>query len=264
MGSEPSARERFTVFPSVDISRGRCVRLLHGRFGSETVYSDDPVAVALGFCAAGARWLHVVDLDGAKTGEPANRELVLEVARRAPRPVQAGGGVKTRDEVEELLAARATRVVLAATALEDPHAVADVCARYGERIAVSLDVHRRGQEAAEWKVGSGAGVPEVVKAFEETGVSRFIYTDLSRDGTMQGPDLAGLTLITSTTRLPVIAAGGISSLEQLREVARMRQDGVAGVIVGRALYEHKFHLGEAITAADAAASDAYEPPLVEG
>jgi phosphoribosylformimino-5-aminoimidazole carboxamide ribotide isomerase len=252
------------VFPSVDISGGRCVRLLHGRFGSETVYSDDPVAVALGFCAAGARWLHVVDLDGAKTGQPANRELVLEVARRAPRPVQAGGGVRTREEVEELLAARATRVVLGASAVENLDDVTDICSRYGERIAVSLDVRGRGSDDGEWKVSSGAGVPEVVKAFEEVGASRFVYTDLSRDGTMQGPDLDGLALITSTTRLPVIAAGGISSLEELREVARMRAGGVAGAIVGRALYEHKFHLGEAINVADEAASGSFEPPLIEG
>jgi phosphoribosylformimino-5-aminoimidazole carboxamide ribotide isomerase len=264
MGRERNTREGFTVFPSVDISGGRCVRLLHGRFGSETVYSDDPVAVSLGFCAAGARWLHVVDLDGAKGGEPVNRELVLEVARRVPRPVQVGGGVKTRDEVEELLAARATRVVLAAASLENENEVADICGRYGERIAVSLDVHGGARETGEWKVGSGAGVPEVVKVFEDAGASRFIYTDLSRDGTMQGPDLEGLALITSITRLPVMAAGGISSLDELRDVARMRQDGVAGAIVGRALYEHKFHLGEAITVAEEAASGSYEPPLIEG
>jgi phosphoribosylformimino-5-aminoimidazole carboxamide ribotide isomerase len=253
--------EGFTVLPSVDISGGRCVRTLHGRFGSETVYSDDPVAVALGFCAAGARWLHVVDLDGAKTGDPVNRELVLEVVRRSPRPVQAGGGVRTRDEVEELLAARATRVVLGASALDDGAEATDICGRYGERISVSLDA-RNGQDG-EWNVGTGAAVVDVVSAFEEAGASRFIYTDLSRDGTMQGPDLGGLARITTTTRLPVIAAGGIASLEELRAVARMRVEGVTGAIVGRALYEHKFHLGEAINAADVAASGADEVPLTE-
>jgi phosphoribosylformimino-5-aminoimidazole carboxamide ribotide isomerase len=253
--------EGFTVLPSVDISGGRCVRTLHGQFGSETVYSDDPVAVALGFCAAGARWLHVVDLDGAKTGDPLNRELVLEVVRRAPRPVQAGGGVRNRDEVEELLAARATRVVLGAAALENIAEATDICARYGERISVSLDI-RDGQDG-KWQVGTGASVEDVVLAFEQAGASRFIYTDLSRDGTMQGPDLAGLSRITTTTRLPVIAAGGIASLDELRAVARMRVQGVTGAIVGRALYEHKFHLGEAINAADVAASTPDDVPLSE-
>jgi phosphoribosylformimino-5-aminoimidazole carboxamide ribotide isomerase len=261
MSWERGGVEGFTVLPSVDISGGRCVRTLHGQFGSETVYSDDPIAVALGFCAAGARWLHVVDLDGAKTGDPANRELVLEVVRRAPRPVQAGGGIRTLEEVEELLAARATRVVLGATALENIAEATEICARYGDRISVSLDI-RDGQDG-EWQVGSGASVVDVVSAFEEAGASRFIYTDLSRDGTMQGPDLAGLARITTTTRLPVIAAGGIASLDELRAVARMRVEGVTGAIVGRALYEHKFHLGEAINAADIAASAEDEVPLIE-
>jgi phosphoribosylformimino-5-aminoimidazole carboxamide ribotide isomerase len=260
--SLPRGTEGFTVLPSIDISGGRCVRILHGRFGSETVYSDDPIAVALGFCAAGARWLHVVDLDGARTGVPENREIVLEVVRRSSRPVQAGGGVMTRDEVEELLAARATRVVIGPAALADPGEVAAICSRYGERIAVSLDIAGDG-EGSEWKVGTGVPVSEVVHAFEEAGAARFIYTDLSRDGTMQGPDLAGLARITATTRLPVVAAGGISSLEEVRAVARMRTDGVAGAIVGRALYDHKFHLGEAINAADEAASGLAEPPLIE-
>jgi phosphoribosylformimino-5-aminoimidazole carboxamide ribotide isomerase len=257
------AAEAFTVLPSVDISGGRCLRVLQGRFGSESVYSDDPVEVALGFCAAGARWLHVVDLDGAKLDDPVNRELVLEVVRRVPRPVQAGGGVRTRDEVEELLAARATRVLLGAGALEDEAEVADICNRYGERIAVSLDVTGGHLEGGDWKVGNGAAVTDVVTAFEKAGASRFIYTDLSRDGTMQGPDLEGLTRITTSTDLPVLAAGGISTLEELRAVARMRQEGVVGAIVGRALYDHKFHLGEAIHAADEAASRSYEPPLIE-
>jgi phosphoribosylformimino-5-aminoimidazole carboxamide ribotide isomerase len=261
--SVPRGTEGFTVLPSIDISGGRCVRMLHGRFGSETVYSDDPIAVALGFCAAGARWLHVVDIDGARTGIPENREIVLEVVRRSSRPVQAGGGVMTRDEVEELLAARATRVVIGAAALADPYEVAAICSRYGERIAVSLDVTDGARDRSDWKVGTGALVADVVRAFEEAGASRFIYTDLSRDGTMQGPDLAGLARITATTRLPVVAAGGISSLEEVRAVARMRSDGVAGAIVGRALYDHKFHLGEAINAADEAAAGLAEPPLIE-
>jgi phosphoribosylformimino-5-aminoimidazole carboxamide ribotide isomerase len=252
----------FTVYPSVDISHGRCTRVLQGRFGSETVYSDDPVEVALGFCAAGARWLQVVDLDGAKTGIAENRELVLEVVRRAPRPVQTGGGVRTVDDVEELLAARATRVFLGTHSLDDPGAIAAACARYGDRIAVWLDA-TGDSESGAWRVGTGASVQDCVGTFERAGVSSFIYTDVSRDGTMRGPDLTGLAAITAITTVPVIAAGGISTLDELRAVAAMRSEGVAGAIVGRALYEHKFHLGDALTAADDAASGAYEPPLTE-
>jgi phosphoribosylformimino-5-aminoimidazole carboxamide ribotide isomerase len=244
----------FTVLPAVDISEGRCVRLLQGRFGTETVYSDDPVKVALGLGSAGARWLHIVDLDGARTGIPENRELVLEVVRRAACPVQAGGGMRTLEDVEELLAAGANRAVLGTVALEDPDAMRKACARYGERIAVSLDV--KGGELAShgWTVGSGVPLPEAVAMFEDAGVSWFIYTDVSRDGTMVGPNLEGIVSLTEMVGRPVIASGGIGSLEELRSIARLRPSGVVGAIVGRALYEHKFSIGEANFAADEASS----------
>jgi phosphoribosylformimino-5-aminoimidazole carboxamide ribotide isomerase len=253
----------FTVYPAVDISEGRCVRLLQGRFGTETVYSDDPVEVALGFARAGARWLHIVDLDGARSGVSANRELVIEVVRRASCPVQAGGGLRTLDDVEEILAAGANRAVLGTFALEDEAGVAEVCKRFGPRIAVSLDA--RGGELAShgWTVGTGVPVLDAVKIFESAGVSSFIYTDVTRDGTMSGPDVDGLLRLTEATDLPVIASGGISSLEDLRTIARLKADGVAGAIIGRALYEHKFSVGEAMLAADEAASGRNEPPLVE-
>jgi phosphoribosylformimino-5-aminoimidazole carboxamide ribotide isomerase len=254
----------FTVFPAVDISDGRCVRLLQGRFGSETVYSDDPVRVAIGLSSAGARWLHIVDLDGARSDIPANRELVLEAVRRASCPVQAGGGIRTLEDVEELLAAGANRAVLGTFAMEDPEGMALACARYGERIAVSLDA-RKGELASHgWTVGTGVPLLDAVRAFENAGVASFIYTDVNRDGTMQGPDLDGLAQLTEVTRLPVVASGGVASLEDLRRVARMRSAGVAGVIVGRAFYEHKFSIGEANFAADEAAAGRAEPPLVEG
>lgn len=253
----------FTVYPAVDISQGKCVRLLQGRFGTETVYSDDPVQVALGFCAAGARWLHIVDLDGAKTGIRENRELVLEVVRRAACPVQAGGGMRTLDDVEEVIAAGANRAVLGTVALEDPEAAAKACKTFGERIAVSLDA--RGGELAThgWTVGTGIPVLDAVKEFEDAGVAGFVYTDVTRDGTMTGPDVEGLLRVTDATSLPVVASGGISSLEDLRTVARLRPDGVAGAVVGRALYEGKFGVGEANYAADEAAAGRAEPPLRE-
>jgi phosphoribosylformimino-5-aminoimidazole carboxamide ribotide isomerase len=253
----------FTVYPAVDISQGRCVRLLQGRFGTETVYSDDPVEVALGLCAAGARWLHIVDLDGAKTGVRANREVVLEVVRRAACPVQAGGGMRTLDDVEEIIAAGANRAVLGTVALEDPDAAARACKTYGERIAVSLDA--RGGELAShgWTVGTGIPVLDAVRSFEAAGIALFVYTDVTRDGTMAGPDVVGLRRLTEATSLPVVASGGISSLEDLRTVARLRPEGVAGAVVGRALYEGKFGVGEANFAADEAAAGRSEPPLRE-
>ena len=247
---------RFTVYPAVDISDGRCVRLLQGRFGSETVYSDDPVKVALGFSSAGARWLHIVDLDGAKTGIPANRELVLEVVKRASCPVQAGGGMRSLDDVEEVLAAGANRAVLGTVALEDPDEMARACARYGERIAVSLDAKSGELAAHGWTVGTGIPVEDAVRSFEAAGVSLFIYTDVSRDGMMTGPDLEGLQKIAALTSVPVVASGGIASLDELRSVAALSAEGVSGAIVGRALYEGKFTVNEAIFAADDAAAEA--------
>ncbi|MGH2808491.1 MAG: 1-(5-phosphoribosyl)-5-[(5-phosphoribosylamino)methylideneamino]imidazole-4-carboxamide isomerase [Actinomycetota bacterium] len=240
----------FMVFPAVDISDGRCVRLLQGRFGTETVYSDDPVQVAIGFCKAGARRLHIVDLDGAKTGQAANRELVLDAIRNSSCPVQAGGGVRSLEDVEEIIAAGASRAVLGTVALEDPEEMARACARYGERIAVSLDV-RAGELASHgWTVGSGVPLEDAVRSFEAAGVSLFIYTDVGRDGTMAGPNLDGIRDVAELVSVPVIASGGIGTLGELRSVAALRSSGVAGAIVGRALYEGKFTVGEANLAAD--------------
>lgn len=253
----------FTVYPAVDIAGGRCVRLLQGRFGTETVYSDDPVQVALGLARAGARWLHIVDLDGARSGEARNRALVLEAVRLASCPVQAGGGLRTVDDVTEVLAAGASRAVLGTMALEDPDEVRRACARFKDRIAVSLDA-RAGELAGHgWTVGSGVPLEDAVARFEDAGVSLFIYTDITRDGTMQGPDLDGLLRLRALTGKPVIASGGIGSLDELRAVARLRPEGVVGAIVGRALYEHRFSVHEANRAADEAAAGRSGEPLAE-
>jgi phosphoribosylformimino-5-aminoimidazole carboxamide ribotide isomerase len=254
----------FVVYPAVDISGGRCVRLLQGRFGTETVYSDDPVEVALGFCRAGSRWLHIVDLDGAKTGVTVNRELVIEVVKRASCPVQAGGGLRSEDEVTDLLAVGANRVVLGTVALDDRDELKRICARYGERIAVSLDA--RGDELSShgWTVGTGVPVIDAVKTFEEAGAAMFVYTDVGRDGTMAGPNVDAVSRVAAATRLPVVASGGVSSLEDLRTIARLYPQGVTGSIVGRALYEHKFGVVEAQRVADEVAAGREEPPpLVE-
>jgi phosphoribosylformimino-5-aminoimidazole carboxamide ribotide isomerase len=244
----------FTVYPAVDISEGKCVRLLQGRFGTETVYSDDPVKVALGLAGAGARWLHIVDLDGAKTGIGANRDLVLEVVRKATCPVQAGGGLRNIDDVIEVLAAGATRAVLGTIALEDPRELRRVCERFGERIAVSLDARGDQLTSHGWTVGSGMPLLDAVRVFEESGVSAFIYTDVARDGTMSGPNLDGVTRLARETARPVIASGGVGTLDELRAVARLHGIGVRGAIVGRALYEGKFGVIEAVRAADEASS----------
>ena len=253
----------FTIFPSLDISEGRSTRVLQGRFGRESVYSDDPVRVATGLARAGARWLHIVDLDEAKTGIPSNRELVLEVVRRASCPVQAGGGLRDADDVVEMLAAGANRAILGTVALQDRVALTRAGAAFGERIAVSLDARRRGPADESWTVGTGDTVLDAIRIFEEAGVSCFVYTDVDSDGAMRGPNLDAVARVAEATHLPVIASGGIGSLEDIRGIARLNPIGIAGAVVGRAFYDHKFGIGEANMAADEAAAGRSEPPLVE-
>lgn len=253
----------FTVFPSIDIAEGRSTRTLQGRFGSESVYSDDPVRVATGFARAGARWLHIVDLDGAETGAAANREVILEVVRRASCPVQAGGGLRDVDDVVEMLAAGANRAVLGTAALEDRAALSRTCGRFGERIAVWLDARRGGPPDHEWTIGTGEPLAEAMRIFEEVGASCFIYTDVGRGGSMDGPSLGALERVAAATALPVVASGGIGTLDDIRAVARLHHIGVSGAVVGRAFYDHKFSVGQANMAADDAAAGKSEPPLVE-
>ena len=250
------------MFASVDISEGRCLRVLQGRFGSESVYSDDPVRVATGFARAGARWLHIVDRDGYKGGVPANREVVLEVVRRASCPVQAGGGLTHVDDIVEMLAAGANRVVLGTAALDDRAELARACGRFGERVVVFLDARTSGPES-EWIVDDGVPLPEAVRVFREAGASGFIYSNRGRDGTPTAPRLSDLERVAEMTELPVVVSGGIRTLDDVRAVARLNRVGIAGAIVGRPFYDHKFSVGEANMAADEAAAGRSEPPLIE-
>jgi phosphoribosylformimino-5-aminoimidazole carboxamide ribotide isomerase len=253
----------FVVFPSVDISDGRCVRLMQGRYGSEGVYSDDPVRVALGFCRAGARWLHIVDLDGARDGRPSNRELVLEVVRSAACPVQAGGGLRTVEDITEVVAAGAGRAMVGAEALDDMDHLRGLCARFGERIAALVEA--RADDAGQKRTAAnGILLDDALLALEAAGVAMIVLVDLDLDGTTPRPDLNELERLASLVGIPLIAAGGLASLEDVRAVARLHDAGVRGAVVGRALYEHKFGIVEAQHHADEAAAGRALPPLVEG
>lgn len=238
--------------------------MLQGRFGTESVYSDDPVKVALGLSGAGARWLHIVDIEGAKTGERVNRELMLEVVARSSCPVQAGGGLRTLDDVEEVIAAGAGRAIISTSALEDPVALRKACKRYGERMGVSLDVKGDRLSPEGWTVGAGVPFVDAVRELEDAGISLFIYTDTGRDGTMWGPNLDGVRGLAEATDRPVVASGGIGSLDELRSVVRLHPDGVRGAIIGRAIYENKFNVGEANFAADEIVAGRREPVLEPG
>jgi phosphoribosylformimino-5-aminoimidazole carboxamide ribotide isomerase len=233
----------FTVYPAVDISKGRCVRLLQGRFGTEKVDSEDPLEVAAAFCRAGALWVHVVDLDAARTGEPVNRKLLVEVVSGTGCSVQASGGLRTEADISQLLEAGARRVVVGTAALEAPEELARAARRHPGRIALLLDARGGLLQSHGWTVGSGLSVLEAVRSAVELAAWGFVYTNVERDGTLFGPDLDGLTALLEATDRPVIAAGGIGSLHQL---TALRAAGAAGAIVGRALYDGAFSVEQAV------------------
>lgn len=236
------------LFPAIDIRGGRCVRLYQGDYDRETVYGTDPVAVACTFQTAGARWIHVVDLDAARSGVQENREVVRAIAGdvHPSVSVQCGGGVRDHAAAEALFDSGVARVVLGTAALESPDLVADLAAELP--VAVGLDVRGREVALRGWTQGSGADVLDVVRRFEDVGVQALIVTQIDRDGTMEGPDVEGLSSVLEATTIDVIASGGVGTLADLEALASLSIGGrtLAGAIVGRALYEGRFTVEEAV------------------
>ncbi len=238
-----------TVYPAIDLRGGRCVRLLRGAFERETVYGDDPVAVARGFVAAGARWLHVVDLDGARAGRPVQAALVAAICAAVDVPVQVGGGLRDAAAVAAVLAAGASRVVLGTVAVEDPELAHALCDAHPGRVALGLDARDGRLRVAGWTEGSELTPAALAARAAALGAVAVIYTDVGRDGTEEGPDLEGTRAVARAAGVPVIASGGIGSVDHVRAVARLAADGVAGVIVGRALYTGAVRLADVLAAA---------------
>ncbi|MEC8982744.1 MAG: 1-(5-phosphoribosyl)-5-[(5-phosphoribosylamino)methylideneamino]imidazole-4-carboxamide isomerase [Actinomycetota bacterium] len=236
------------LFPAIDILGGRCVRLLQGDYGQETAYGNDPVAQAQAFQDAGATWVHVVDLDAARTGDPVNRQVVAEVAATLDVPVQAGGGVRTLNDARTLFDAGVSRVVMGTAAIENPNLVDEV-AGLG-RVAVGLDI--RGEEVAVrgWTKGSGLLLNDALERFSIRSTDAFVITQIERDGTLQGPDLAGLAAALAATEVDVVASGGVGRPSDLNDLADLVVAGrrLAGIVLGRALYEGTVDLATAIRA----------------
>ena len=237
------------LYCAVDLRGGRCVRLRQGDYGAETVYDDDPVARAVEMAEQGAAWIHVVDLDGARSGRPDNAAIVAGIAAAVGVPVQAGGGVRTAETAEAWFAAGVERVVLGTAALRDPGLVRGLAR--SRRIAVGLD-GRAGEVATDgWLAGSGRSVLDVARSFAADGVDAFVVTDIGRDGTLEGPDLAGLASVLEAVQVDVVASGGVGRIDDLRALAGLSgQDGrrLSGAIVGTALYERRFTVAEAAAA----------------
>jgi phosphoribosylformimino-5-aminoimidazole carboxamide ribotide isomerase len=237
----------FELIPAIDLLGGRCVRLSQGRYDQATVYEDDPSKLAAKFAAHPLRRLHVVDLDGARAGKPCNQEAVGAILRRMGGiPVELGGGIRTLEGVETWLGLGVDRVILGTAALRSPELVREASARFPGRIGVGIDT-RDGRVAVEgWLETSEADAALVARRFEDAGVAAIIHTDISRDGMQSGPNLEATLALAAAVAIPVIASGGVGSEEDVRAAVRLAARGIAGLIVGRALYTGAVDLARAL------------------
>jgi phosphoribosylformimino-5-aminoimidazole carboxamide ribotide isomerase len=239
----------FEVIPAIDLRGGKCVRLFQGDYARETVYGADPVEMALRWQSLGAPRLHVVDLDGARSGEQANAEAVRAIVRAVSVPVELGGGIRSIETIEAWLAAGVDRVYLGTVAVTDPHLAAQSCARFPGHVAAGADA-RDGRIAVRgWEEESSESVREFCHRLLAAGACALTYTNIARDGTLEGPDIEGVANLIEAlgpTEAPIILAGGVGTLEHVTSASQV--PGLAGVIIGRALYEGAVDLAEAIAA----------------
>ena len=237
------------VIPAIDLKEGQCVRLRQGRMEKETVYSPEPGKVAARWWAAGAEWIHVVDLDGAVAGSPVNVEAVQEIQRAVDIPLQLGGGIRNLAAIEEWLSVGIERVILGTAAIEEPSVIKEACRRYPGRIAVGIDAREGEVMVRGWLAGTSRRAVDLAKEMEGYGVSVFIFTDISRDGVGGGINLVQAQEVAEAINTPLIVSGGVATLEDIKTVKELVPAGVEGVITGRALYEGTVDLAEAIRVA---------------
>jgi 1-(5-phosphoribosyl)-5-[(5-phosphoribosylamino)methylideneamino] imidazole-4-carboxamide isomerase/N-(5'phosphoribosyl)anthranilate isomerase len=235
------------LLPAVDVSNGQAVRLVQGELGTETTYGS-PLEAALNWQNQGAKWIHLVDLDAA-FGKGNNRELLKEVTAKLDIQVELSGGIRDDESLENALATGAARINLGTAALEDPEWTAKVISRHGEKIAIGLDVRGRNLAARGW-TKEGGELIETLQRLDKDNAARYVVTDVTKDGTLQGPNVALLREILDHTKRPVIASGGISSLADIATLRELTKIGVEGAIVGKALYAQKFSLEEALKVAE--------------
>ncbi len=234
------------ILPAIDLRQGRCVRLFQGRADMETVYSNDPVSVARRWEAQGAKMIHVVDLDGAFGGSPQNEAVVQAIASAISIPVQLGGGIRNTETIEKYLAAGVSRVVLGTAAVTDPDFLRQAVTEYGEGIVLGLDCKDGKVCVSGWEETATRDGLDFLREAEGIGVLRVVFTDIRRDGTLQGPHFEAIEEVCRHTGLKVIASGGVSSLEDLRGLKALEPIGVEATIVGKALYAGAFTLEEAL------------------
>lgn len=234
------------LFPAIDLKDGQAVRLLRGDMGQATVFNDRPEAQARLFAEAGARWLHLVDLDGAFAGEPRNAPAVEAILAAVAVPVQLGGGIRDMGGVERWLSRGVARVILGTAAVEDPAFVREAARAFPGQVALGLDARGASVATRGWATDAGVNLTDLARSYEDAGVAALIYTDIARDGAMQGPNVAATAALARAVSIPVIASGGVSSLADLIALRDARE--ISGAIVGRALYDGAVDLAQGLEA----------------
>jgi len=236
----------FIIYPAIDIRDGKCVRLVQGDYNQETVYNDQPVEVAADWEAQGAQWIHLVDLDGAKAGYPVNADLIGRIAKSVGVPVQLGGGIRTESDIDRLLSLGVSRVILGTAAIEDRKFVHESLRKHGERIAIGIDARDGFVATRGWLETSEVKAVDLAVQLAEYGARTFIFTDISRDGMMGGPNVEAIVAMAEASGQTVIASGGVSQLSDLTRLAQYSTSGVGGAIVGKALYTGAIQLSDAL------------------
>ncbi|WP_022955166.1 1-(5-phosphoribosyl)-5-[(5-phosphoribosylamino)methylideneamino]imidazole-4-carboxamide isomerase [Perlucidibaca piscinae] len=240
------------IIPAIDLKDGACVRLKQGRMEDDTVFSNDPIGVAAQWVEQGARRLHLVDLNGAFAGEPVNGEIVRAIATRWPQlPVQIGGGIRSLETIEAYVRAGVSYVILGTKAVKEPSFVRDACKAFPGRVIVGIDAKDGWVATDGWAEVSSVQAVDLAKQFKADGISAIVYTDIARDGMMQGVNVEATAKLARDSGLPIIASGGVTNLDDVRRLLSVQSDGVIGTITGRAIYEGTLDLAEAQALADA-------------
>jgi phosphoribosylformimino-5-aminoimidazole carboxamide ribotide isomerase len=235
------------IIPAIDLKDGKCIRLRQGRLGTESIYSDDPVDVARRWASEGAELIHVVDLDGAFSGMPKNRDRILEMARAVKTPIQAAGGIRTFDEIERYLKAGVSRIVLGTKVVLDRPFLETACRAFQGRISIGLDTQDGMVMVKGWTEASNYNAVDFAGQLNGLDILSLIFTDVQRDGMLRGPNLAAIRELTHVSRIPVIASGGVSSIEDIRALKSLEPTGLTGIIIGKALYTGAIELQEALS-----------------